>query len=165
MAVKLENLEQETKRENKLVAGWLLYVDDREAAYIRRRGDALTTPSNWPKLTGGSRGNNVSDPTAARAGGAYHAETEQWIAIVREVEQRLPEKMQVFLRLRREYRSCIGRRGWVATMQREYAKVMTQLTGKDVEVFWVDGRNTFGLWWDRIVEYAARLAAKKGLLD
>lgn len=163
MSRRERSLEAEAKAESREVANWLLYIEEREAKYRQRREDALSLPAVQYDRVGG-RGGGVSDPTAEAAIAAADPETEAWIDLIHEVERRLPLKMQVFLRLRRKYRHNVGRRGWVAQIQHEFADEMSRITGKEVEVLWVDSRTTFYAWWERIVNYAARLAAKRGLL-
>lgn len=145
------------------MAGWLLHYDERKADYLRRRANALLGSNSRLSLAPGH--SSIGDPTGRKGERLLDLEAVgQWLELVEEVEVRLPQKMQVYLRVRRDYRSCIGRRGWVSQMQRQYAAEMSKVTGKQVEMVWVDSRQTFWVWWERIVEFGARLAAKRGLL-
>ena len=154
----------EVKKENRKVANWLLFYEERKKEYQELREEILGASSR--SLSGaGIAKNAISDPTGKKAVKlAQLQEMEQWIELVEEVERRLPPKMKVFLRLRREYRYSAKRNGWVAPVQWKYAQEVAKMLGKAQEDTWVESRTTFYYWWERIVEYAARLAAKKGLL-
>ncbi|GAV24792.1 hypothetical protein ciss_07250 [Carboxydothermus islandicus] len=157
-------IDLEFKKENRKVANWLLFYEERKAEYERLREAIIeSSPCLTDAVPGGK--NAVSDPTARKAVElARLQETEKWLQLVEEVENRLPLKMKVFLRLRREYRYRTGRNGWIAPVQWRYAQELAKILGKNPEDTWIESRTTFYYWWERIVEYAARLAAKKGLL-
>lgn len=159
MAEKL--LDAEAREDNKIVAGWLLYYNERCQWYERRREEILQScgPCLSEVLPG--RGNAVSDPTGRKVDRlASLEETEKWLAFVEEVERRLPWKMQILLRLKRVYR--IGTRGrpvrWRIAL--ELSEEISRKIGKDYSV----GPEMVDRWWQRILDYAARLAAKRGLL-
>lgn len=159
-----EQLDTEVKRDNRKVAGWLLFYEERKAEYEKQR-EAIIESSPPCFLDAVPGENAVTDPTGRKAVNlARLHETEKWLRLVEEVESRLPLKMQVFLRLRREYRYRRGRNGWVAPVQWRYAQEIARILGKNPEDTWVESRTTFYYWWDRIVDYTARLAAKRGLL-
>jgi hypothetical protein len=110
----------------------------------------------------------VSDPTG-RKGIRLAAlddlrTTERWLEWCREAEAALPWKMQIFLRLRREYRHRRGPHGWTAAVQHRYAQEIAERLGKRVEDVWIEDRNTFTGWWNRILQFGAIRAAKLGLL-
>jgi len=154
----------ELKKENRKVANWLLFYGERKREYEQLREKILTSSPRILSGTGIAK-NAISDPTGKKAVKlAQLQEMEQWIELVEEVERRLPPKMKVFLRLRREYRYSAKRNGWVAPVQWKYAQEVAKMLGKAQEDTWVESRTTFYYWWEKIVEYAARLAAKKGLL-
>jgi len=158
----------EYRADNKKVAAWLLEKNMRKSNIEARRAEILKSPSagiaNIP-----SRSGKVSDPTGIAAGKlAELQEEERWITLIEDVEMRLPDKQRVFLELRREavdLRGNIrGRPAWVPYVQCKYPLVMAERTGKKVSEFYISHPNTYTAWWNRIIEYTARTAAKRGLL-
>ncbi|MFA5307834.1 MAG: hypothetical protein WC365_10355, partial [Candidatus Babeliales bacterium] len=83
-----------------------------------------------------------------------------WLALVEEVEKRLPWKMQIILRLKRKYKRGVRGRptNWLVAL--EYSEEVSKRIRKDYAV----GPEAVRNWWDLIIEYAARLSAKRGLL-
>jgi hypothetical protein len=158
----------EIRADNKRVAAWLLEKNERKAGIEVRREEILKSPSlGIPKIP--SRGVKVSDPTGFAALKLTELmEAERWIAVIEEVERRLPDKQRIFLELRREaghLRGDIrGRPAWVPYVQCKYPLVMAERTGKKVAEFYISHPNTYTTWWNRIIEYTARIAAKRGLL-
>lgn len=158
-----QTIDQIAKRENKKVEGWLLFYEDRLKEYEDERAEIIRTTS--PSLFDGLKGTGTGDPTGVQGVKlAELQEREQWLRLVEKVERKLPQKLRVYLRVRREYRHARGSQGWVVRVQRDYAETMAKLTGLPEERHWIDSRRTFWVWWERIVEYAARMAAKEGLL-
>lgn len=162
-------LETEIKNDNRIVAGWLLYYHERKQEYLNQREAILhsSPPCLSDAMPGGK--NVVGDPTGRKGQKlADLQETERWLALVEEVERRLPWKLQIFLRLRRECRfSKSGGRGrptWVPYVQRRFAQEVAARLNKQEEAVWINSPATFHEWWDKIVNYTARLAAKRGLL-
>lgn len=157
-------LDKEIKDDNRIVAGWLLWYHERRHEYLNRRTELIhSTPR--PEGPNGGQTFRISDSTGQKGSKLADLEkTEQWLGLVAEVEQRLPWKMQIFLRLRREYRYARGRKGWTAAVQWKFAQEVADRVGKRPEDTWVESRETFSRWWDKIVDYTARLAAKRGLL-
>lgn len=158
-----ERIELEIKSYNSTVTHWLLFIDDERVAIEAQRSDLLygTSPHD---NSGGSR-SGVSDKTGNT--GAKLAALDQkelWVTLIDEVERKLPPKMQIFLKLRREYRGYNGRQGWAAPVQFRYAELVAQLEGKRPEDVWISSRATFHKWWSRIVTYTAVIAAKNDLL-
>lgn len=157
-------LELEARKDNEVAGDWLLYYEERKEQYQELLDDVsggaglnLDSPRTAPT-------NAISDPTARAGMELWETDYSQWLALVEEVEQRLPWKMQVFLRLRREHRHARGSQGWVAAVQWGYAEAVAERTGKPLEDVWIESRNTFNVWWQRMVDYTVRLAAKRGLL-
>lgn len=161
-------LSEEIKNDNKIVTGWLLqYHERRKEYYLRREAIIHSTPR--PEGENGGQTFKISDSTGGKGTKlADMADIEQWLKLVEEVEQRLPWKMQIILKLRREAAYIKSRRrgrpAWVAYVQVKYCEEIAQRTSKQLEDVWVDGERTFKDWWNRIVEYTARIAAKRGLL-
>jgi hypothetical protein len=160
-----QTLEQEVKDDNRVVAGWLLYYHERKADYERRR-ETILHSSGASAFDGQPRGTDLGDTTGRKGDklAELHERTGDWLELVEDVERRLPWKMQIFLRLRREYRYARGRNGWTAAVQHKYADEIAARLKKKPEDTWIESRNTFTRWWDKIIEYTGRLAAKKGLL-
>lgn len=156
--------ESEIREDNKIVSAWLLYYPERRKEYWCRREEIIYSSAPlYDSVPGGK--NKMGDPTGRKGQKlADLQETERWLELVEEVERRLPWKMQVFLNLRREYRHARGRQGWTAAVQWRFSHEVAERLGKRPEDTWVESRNTFTRWWDRIVEYTVRLAAKNGLL-
>lgn len=180
----MASLDREVRVENRKVSRYLLFYPDLKKQYFERREEILggtKTPDPSAPAPGRSDVRPAADPTAAVAlaltsrpvefdcnGKAVWMtlpEMERWLALCEEVEERIPWKMQVFLRLRRDYRTAQGRHGWAAAVQRRFAKELAQRLKKREQDVWVESLETFSRWWARIVEYAARLASKKGLLS
>lgn len=90
--------------------------------------------------------------------------SEEVREVITSIENLLPPHLQAFLQLRRKYRHCRGRRGWVKQIQSELPEVLAYRTGKAEESLWRESRTTFYQWWQVIVKVTARTAAKKGLL-
>jgi hypothetical protein len=179
----LVELEQEVSRDNRIASGWLLWVDEREVDMQQHREEIIDASSgaiNAAGITVIGKGQRAgvghwqmpyikttpsSDSTGSRGAAlADLGEVEKWIALVREIEKRIPWKMRIFLMLRRECRHHVGRRGWVAYVQYHYARQVAEKLGKKPEQTWVESRFTFSQWWSRIVEYTVILASKRGLL-
>lgn len=158
----------EFRAENKRVAAWLLEKNERKAGIAARREEILRSPTvGIPKIP--SRSGKVSDPTGfAAAKLSELLDEERWIALIEEVENRLPDKQRIFLELRREaghlQGDIRGRPAWVPYVQCKYPLVMAERTGKKVAEFYISHPNTYTAWWNRIIEYTARIAAKRGLL-
>ena len=159
-------LDREALADNRKVKGWLLWYAERKRECEQRRDSILYASPGPPD--GMPRGTEVSDPTGRKGAKLGDLETDlAWICLVEEVESKLPPKMQIFLRLRREAEytktGLRGRPGWVAYVQDHYAKEMAKANNKRPSDYWVEDR-TFFAWWDRIVTYAVIRAAKRGIL-
>lgn len=156
------NLEEEVKRDNKKVAGWLLFYHERKRECLEERQTVLD--SSPPRIDETARygQGSVTDSTGRKA--AKLADMAAWIDLIEEVERRLPPKQRIFLRLRREYRYAVGRNGWTAAVQWRYAEEVAKMEKKRVEDVWVNSRNTFTQWWNRIVNYATVEAARRRLI-
>lgn len=162
-----QRLDEEVRSENKIVASWLLWYPDRKAEYEKKREAVLHSSPPGLQEVIHVDGGKLADSTGNKAARLADLDprTAKWLALVEEVERRLPWKMRIFLRLRWELRHYRGRRGWTVAMQHRYAEEVAKHLGKPEEECWVEDRTTFWRWWVRIVEYAARLAAKAGLLN
>lgn len=171
-------MDDELREDFGIISDWLLNYEDYLADYECRRAqlaevresiiDATPRPSPDDPAPGRNSVRPVSDPTG-RAGIRLAAlgdlrTTERWLEWCREVEAALPWKMQIFLRLRREYRHRRGPHGWTAAVQHRYAQEIADRLGKRVEDVWIEDRTTFTAWWNRILQFAAVKAAKLGLL-
>lgn len=171
-------MDAEMKRDLQTVEDFLLNYDDwvrsvekaRELRAERRVDIILSTPRRDEKdpQPGRNSARRVGNPTLAKAlrllALGDTSETEAWLQLVRDVEDALPWKMQIFLRLRREYRDRRGPHGWTAAVQHRYAQEVAAKLGKRPEDTWIEDRKTFAEWWQRILRYAALKAAKRGLI-
>lgn len=183
------SLDKQTKDENKLVSKWLIEYPRRKAAY-----ESLREAFAYPERSGAhanagttryQKRNLQSTDHTARIGillaeGKIVPEEDldpnevRWLELIEEMERRMPLKARILLKLRREvahkeglikkgkYR---GRPAWIPAVQHRYAEEIARLTGKRIEDVWVENPNTFSNWWRRVVDYVARQAAKRGLLD
>lgn len=158
-------IDKEAKNENKIVESWLLWYHERKQTYEELRAELESIRSSCGYVI--AKPPEMSDPTARRVVELVDklAHMEKWLKLVEDVERNLPWKMQIFLRLRRDYRYARGRRGWTAAVQWKFASEVAERLGKEPEDTWVESRNTFTEWWNRIVEYAVRLALRRGLLQ
>ena len=171
-------MDDELREDFGIISDWLLNYEDYLADYEYRRAqlaearetviDATPRPSPDDPASGRNSVRTVSDPTGRK--GIMLATlddlraTERWLEWCQEVEAALPWKMQIFLRLRREYRHRRGPHGWTAAVQHRYAQEIAERLGKRVEDVWIEDRNTFTGWWNRILQFGAIRAAKLGLL-
>ncbi|MCL6590672.1 MAG: hypothetical protein K6U80_12030, partial [Firmicutes bacterium] len=160
-------LEQEIRADNRIVEDWLLWIIERKQSYFNYKKEITESLGTGNIAVEVKPKNKVSDPTATKGLKLSSAEIQrmkEWIELVEEVETRLSPKMQVFLKLRREHRFASGRNGWTASVQLKFADELARLTHQKPEDTWIQSRNTFTLWWSKIIDYTARLAAKRGLL-
>ncbi|MTI82601.1 MAG: hypothetical protein FH756_01620 [Firmicutes bacterium] len=149
-------LDEQIKKENRIVAGWLLFYHDRRREYLDQREGIIHSsgPCLSDVVPGGA---NITSDTTGRKGQklADLEVTRQWLKLIADVESRLPADLKVFLRLRQEYRYCRGRKGWTASVQWRLADEL------NIEV---ETRQNLHTRWNRIVDITARMAAKRNLL-
>ena len=157
---------QDIKQENRIVSDWLLYYPER----LRQHEEQLASVTflSSPSLSDDIQGTGgTSDPTARVAAQRLKYDSA-WFDLIADVERSLPEKQRVFLECRRQalkqHGGRPGRPAWIAYVQCRYPLVMAERTGRDVEHYFIGREMTLHQWWERIVDYTARLAAKKGLL-
>jgi hypothetical protein len=152
------------REEDVRVAEWLLYYDDRKAEYEKRRQDILCRMGVGPVKVFDAK-EAISDPTGKKIEQLSSLEnTEKWLRLVEDVEERLPWKLRTFLRLRRKYRHYRGMYGWTKKVAYEYAKEAAARDGKSIEEVLITQRLTLWRWWQRIVDYTVREAIRRGLL-
>lgn len=162
MAEAAENIDlnEEIKNDNRIVAGWLLHYHQRRRDYENARENIIhSTPR--PEGPSGGQTFAISDATGRKGQdlAALH-ETEKWLALVEEVERRLPWKMRILLRLKQKYRIGVRGRPVRFYIALELSEEISRRTGKDRSI----GPDTVDKWWGSVVDYAVRLAAKRGLL-
>lgn len=152
---------EEMKQENRVVTGWLLYYPERKQSYDERRDDIIHGSSR-PRLSEAPGNAYISD-TTGRKGDKLATMDERdgaWLKLMEDVYPRLPWKMRLLVDLKRKHK--IGVKGrptnWVVAL--EFSEGVSRKTGKD----YTAGAETIRHWWDMVVEYAAREAAKRGLL-
>jgi len=172
-------MDDELREDFGIISDWLLNYEDYLADYEYRRAqlaeareaviDATPRPSPDDPAPGRNSVRPVSDSTGRKGIRLATLDdlrtTERWLEWCQEVEVALPWKMQIFLRLRREYRHRRGPHGWTAAVQHRYAQEIAERLGKRVEDVWIEDRNTFTGWWNRILQFGAIKAAKQGLLQ
>ena len=156
---------QDIKNENRVVSDWLLYYPER----LRQHEEQLASVTfmQSPSLSDDIQGTGgTSDPTARVAGQRLKYDSE-WFGLIADVEKSLPEKQRVFLECRRQalrQSGGVGRPGWVSYVLCNYPLEMEKLTGRDAEHYFIGREPTIKTWWQRIVEYTARKAIRRGLL-
>lgn len=165
MPVKASSIEREVKRLKATTSDWLLNRDDYVRQALEERQETIMAGSSsigdgMPRASGngdptGQKGSRMADKLAT---------VQAWVELIAEVEQGLPDRMLVFLLLRREYRNNNGRIGWTASVQWKYAEQAAKRCGTKPEDEWVENRHTFKDWWNNIVTMTTILAAKRGLL-
>lgn len=180
-------MDKQTKEENKLVSEWLIDYPRRKAVYESLR-DAFAYPGRTADPDGGTnrygKRNLATTDHTARIGillaeGKIVPEDEldpdevRWLELIEDVERGLPWKLQVILRLRRDvaHKQGLIRRGrlkgrpaWIPYVQHRYADEVARRTGTQLEDVWIESPQVFSGWWAKIVDFAARVAAKRGLL-
>ena len=156
---------QDIKSENRIVSDWLLYYPER----LRQHEEQLASVTfmQSPSLSDDIQGTGgTSDPTARVAGQRLKYDSE-WFDLIADVERSLPEKQRVFLECRRQalrQSGGVGRPGWIAHVQYAYPLEMARRTGKDMECYYISDIRSIKSWWQRIVEYTARKAIRRGLI-
>ncbi len=159
-----EAYEREIQDDNKIAAGWLLWIAERKTEYLNRRNELLNAENHEYQLAISSN-RNTSDPTGKLGFKlALGENAERWIKLINEVETKLPWRKRIFLQLRREYRFSSGRKGWTSAVQSQYSYKIAEILNVDPIDVWIDRRQTFSIWWNEIVDYTVRLACKRGLL-
>ncbi|GEM_PF-870570 len=176
-------LDREAKEDNRKVSAFLLnyaylkveYERDKQE-YELAREEILHGSSNPEERTSMVSG-AISDTTGRKgirlADLCDYSDVYRWLKLCQEIEQRLPWKLKLILQLRREtvtkqgyiragrYK---GRPAWVPYVQHKYCEAVAERLRKRPEDVWIESYQTFSEWWNRIVEYGVRLAAKRGLL-
>lgn len=152
--------ETKTKTENEIASDWLLFYPDLRKDYLEQREEIIHSKDKSRVLSQRSRLSNPrkKGPESrvefkARCLFDELHQTELWIKLIEKVEQELPERLKVFLNLRRKRRYARGRNGWTAAVQAELPENM-----------WIESRNTFTFWWKDIVNYTVRQAIRNNLL-
>jgi len=157
-------LEEEIKADNVVVTGWLLYCKERKREYEQKKEMIINSSfsDRFSEVPGKAY---ISDSTARKAVKLAELEkTEKWIELIEEVERRLPWKMQLILRLRRESKYSRRFKGyWRVYVHMKYVEKIAAILNKNGEDVWVS-EETIRRFWDKIVNYTARLAGKRGLL-
>ena len=161
------SLESEIRNENRKVAYYLLnYPDIKEELEEQRLLILNATHHPDDPAPGRNTPREPSDPTGAVVVQLSELhERERWIQLCEDVAAGLPWKKQIILQLRQEMRGASRRTGgWRPYMQWRYSELVAKKLKKPVADVYIEREATFSEWWKQIVEYAARLAAKRGLL-
>lgn len=163
VALNLEiSFEEEIKRNNQIVTVWLLYYEDIQSEYNRiiksklvyKMDDSMDLREilNLNKLPSIKFVYSFSNMV-------------KWLALIENIEKKLPPKLNVFLMIRRSLRNNRGRRGWTSSLQWKFSEEYALLMKKQPEEVWIEDRNTWTRWWDKVVDYTVRVALKNNLLD
>jgi len=165
------------KKENSLVEKWLLEYPERKSEYEQKRNELLSlfpssSSSSFDRVPPPKKKTQFSDPTFQQAALLIKKLDNfyRWLKLVEEVEAILPYKLRLILHLRREvYKNSShqrerGRPSWIPYVQQKYCETIAKKEEKPIEEVWVSSPSTFSKWWGRIVDFAAREAAKRGLL-
>lgn len=161
------SLEKEIRAENRKVAYYLLnYPDIKEELEEQRLLILNATHRTNDPAPGRNTPKGPGDPTGAVVVKLSELhERERWVQLCEDVANGLPWKKQIILQLRQEMRGASRRTGgWRPYMQWRYSELVAKKLKKPVADVYIEREATFSEWWKQIVEYAARLAAKRGLL-
>jgi len=107
------------------------------------------------------RGTDPGNITQSRAHRLLTLDDQsKWIALIEDVEARLPQNLQLLLKYKREYK--FGAKGrpvrWRIAL--ELSEAISHRKRKDYSI----GPDAVDEWWRRLVSYTVVLAAKKKLL-
>ena len=152
--------EAKTKAENEIASDWLLFYHDLCKDYLEQREEIINSSGKNNTLSQRSRLSNPRkkgpesrvELKGRRLFDELH-QSELWVKLIEKIEQELPDRLKVFLNLRRKHRYARGRNGWTAAVQAELPESM-----------WIESRNTFTFWWKDIVNYTVRQAIRNNLL-
>lgn len=163
-----ETLREEFAAQDRKVAGWLLYHDERkvelkkEKEEIRQSCISAVNYSSEAK----SKTNKVSDVVSDTVIRLDSIRKEKEVQLVEDVIQMLPLEKRVFLELRQKYNNTRGGRSRYnayTKIQVEYSERMSELTGMSEEEVWREER-TLKAWWREILDITIRLALQRNLL-
>lgn len=154
--------EEEIKRHNQIGAIWLLYYEDIQHEYLSViESNMVCKKEAVMDLRDILKFNKLFSTQLIYSIG----KVEKWLALIESIEMKLPLKLKVFLMLRRSLRNNRGRRGWTASIQWKFSEEYARLIKKQPEEVWIEDRNTWTRWWDKVVDYTVRVALKNNLLD
>jgi hypothetical protein len=143
------------ERRKKIVSKWLLYYPDYKAEYnteLNRIAHPQLKTDGLPRAT------NTKDVTGEKIAALVDGPESKWLKLVEDVTRDISPRMQIYLKLRQEYRHG---RNWFIPIQQKYCYAVAELRGKEPEDCWVDRRSTFYLWWEDIINYGIVLASDR----
>lgn len=147
------------ERRKKIVSKWLLFYPEHKAKYTREL-DRLMYPSiklsDMPKAKDGAEHDRTGDQIADMV----DSPEAQWIQLAEDVTRDISPRMQIYLKLRQEYRYG---RNWFIPVQSKYCYAVAEAEGKEPEACWVEGRQYFFIWWDQICNYTIVKATERNL--
>ncbi len=146
------------ERRKKIVSKYLLFYPDIKKQYIKERSDILQSSSAPPD--GLPRGTKTSDTTGDRAQRSMSLPDADWMKLVEDVAKDISPRMQIYLKLRQEYRHG---RNWFIPVQSKYCYAVAEAEGIEPEACWVGGRQYFFIWWEQICNYAIVRATERNL--
>lgn len=154
------------RRQNEIVEKFLKHYDDELESITERIKDIEDAQ---PSALGGDQcrnGSGISDPTFKKAAALSDPDIDRklkWLALIREVEVGLPEQYLVVIKIWREFRFMRGPHGWAAKAERKFAAEMAKIQVRDEEETFRCKKTLEG-YWSEIIEIAARMAVKDGLI-
>lgn len=174
---KVDKLDQVYKAETFVVAGWILHYWERRKEYEecaqRYQEESENTLGSARVDLVPIHGSLQGDPTG-RQGVSLASldekldQAEKWLGLVEELEERLPWRLQLILRLRWEVADRTGRSkgrpSWIPYVQHRYCREVAKRHGKAEEECWVESPRIFTDKWNKIVAIGTVMAAKRGLI-
>lgn len=156
------SFEEGIKRNNQIAAAWLLYYEDIKHEYLRR----IDSNQVYKMDDDVDLGNilNLTKLSSIKPIYSFCC-IGRWLELIESVETKLPLNLKVFLMLRRSLRNNRGRRGWTSSLQLKFSEEYARLIRKKPEEVWIEDRNTWTRWWEKVVDYTVRVALKNNLLD
>lgn len=168
--------DKEYRAYSHIVGDWLLYYHGRKREYTDRLNeytDSAGVGSSTLELVpihGSMPGDRTGTQAVKLADMLEDIESDrEWLALVEDIERRLPWKMQLILRLRWQvverdsklkYKPT-GKKRWIPYVRNRYCTAVSARQGKE---YWVESTAQYKSWWAIIVKYATVEAAKRGLL-
>jgi hypothetical protein len=154
--------EEEMKKHNQIATIWLLYYEDIQHEYLK-----ITTNNSVYKMEDVIDLKKILKINKLLPNKLIYSfgSIEKWLVLIETVQMNLPLKLKIFLMLRQSLRNNRGRQGWTALIQWKFSEEYARVIKKDPEEVWIEDRNTWTRWWDKVVNYTVRLALKNNLLD
>ena len=165
-----DDIAAELKEDNQMISSWLIYYRERKRNVEDIREEILyrTQQPGADRVSSST----ISDPAYQRAE-ELQRKTEQdmkWLKTVEDVYSILGAKKRLLLQLRQDEvekpitKKKRGRPGWVIWVQMHWEEEYLKSSVLPIDCCWVTD-DTLKDWWAEIINIAARLAGKRGLLN